>query len=168
MIVFLQSLIRFIVLVLVQVLILNNINFLGFINPYLYILFIITLPINLARSYVLLIAFVLGLSIDIFTGTLGMHASATVAAAFVRAPLIKIFASRDSNHELESPSLKSFGAFNFIYYAALMVLVHHTILFMVDTFSFHRIGYTILLILSNVVFTLALLIGIESVSLKKK
>ncbi len=168
MIVFLQSLIRFIVLVLVQVLILNNINFLGFINPYLYILFIITLPINLARSYLLLIAFVLGLSIDIFTGTLGMHACATVAAAFVRAPLIKFFAPRDSNYELESPSMRNFGTLNFIYYAALMVFVHHTVLFMVDAFSFHRIGYTILLILSNVIFTLALLIGIESVSLKKK
>ncbi len=168
MIVFFQNLVRFVILVLVQVLILNNINFLGFINPYLYILFIITLPINLARSYLLLIAFILGLTIDVFTGTLGMHACATVAAAFVRAPLIKFFTPRDSNYELEFPSMKTFGTLNFVYYVALMVLVHHTVLFMVDTFSFHRIGYTMLLILSNVIFTLALLLGIESVVLKKR
>ncbi len=164
MIVFLQGLIRFFVLVLVQVLILNDINFLNFLNPYLYILFIITLPINIGRFYLLLTAFALGLCIDVFTGTLGMHTCATVAIAFMRAPLIRYFAPRESNHELESISMKSFGVLKFSYYAALMVFVHHSILFMINTFSFYHIGYTLFVIFCNVIFTLILLLGIEAIA----
>ena len=72
----LKNIFRFIILVLVQVLVLNNIQFLGYINPYIYILFILSLPVRTPRWASLLLAFVLGLTIDIFANTPGMHASA--------------------------------------------------------------------------------------------
>ena len=86
----LQNIFRFILLVLFQVLVLNNIQFLGYINPYLYILFILSLPVQMPRWFLLVLAFILGLSIDIFSNTLGMHAFATVFVAFFREGIIKL------------------------------------------------------------------------------
>lgn len=155
-----QNIFKFILLVLVQVLVLNNIKFLGFINPYLYVLFIITLPISVPRGFLLLIAFLLGLSIDIFSNTVGVHAFATVFVAFMRDPLFSLFAPRD-NHEYSAPSMFSFGANQFTKYAILMVFIHHTILFVLEAFSFENLGMLFLRILLNSIFTLVLLLGIE-------
>ena len=78
----LQNIFSFILLVLVQVLVLNNIQFLGYIDPYLYILFILVLPVQMPRWFLLILAFALGITIDIFSNTLGMQAFATVFIAF--------------------------------------------------------------------------------------
>lgn len=67
----LQNIIRFVLLVLAQVLILNNIQFLGYINPYIYILFIFSLPYRTPQWLILSLAFILGLTIDIFSKTWG-------------------------------------------------------------------------------------------------
>jgi rod shape-determining protein MreD len=160
-----KYIVRFILLVLVQVLILNNVKFLGFINPYLYILFIITLPISTPRVFLLLIAFVLGLSIDIFSNTPGVHAFATVFAAFMKAPLIRLFAPRDSYDYVE-PSMQTFGMNQFVKYAVLMVFIHQIALFAVEAFSFQNVGLLILKILLNSIFTLLLLLSIERFKLK--
>ncbi len=158
---------RFIVLVLVQVLILNNINFLGFINPYLYVAFILTLPMSVPKGYLYIIAFLLGASIDIFTQTPGMHAFATLTMSFFRTSLFKLFAPHDDNYEQIIPSMNSFGVNHFIYYASMMVLIHHIALFTIDAFSFHHFAYTLLLILTNTIATLLLLLGIERITFRK-
>ncbi len=87
----LQNILSFVLLVLFQVLALNNIQFLGFINPYIYILFIIALPVKTPRWLSLILAFILGLTLDIFSNTLGMHAFATVLIAFLRNGIINLF-----------------------------------------------------------------------------
>ena len=69
----LQNIVSFIVLVLVQVLVLNNIHFMGYINPYIYILFILLLPVRFSRHFTLILAFVLGLIIDAFSNTYGVR-----------------------------------------------------------------------------------------------
>ena len=77
----LKNIIRFVVLVFIQVAILNNIQISGFINPYMYVLFILLLPFETPNWILLVLSFFLGLSIDIFSNTLGMHASASVFMA---------------------------------------------------------------------------------------
>lgn len=156
---------QFVLLVLLQVLVLNNIKFLGFINPYLYILFIITLPINIPRALLLVIAFVLGLSIDIFANTAGVNAFATVFVAFMKNPLMSLLAPRDT-YENITPSMHSFGVNSFVKYVVLMVVIHHTILFLVEAFSFQHIGLIVLKILLNSFFTILLLLSIERFKLK--
>jgi len=163
----LQNIFRFIVLVLVQVLILNNIKFLGFINPYLYVLFIIILPLNISRSFLLILAFALGLSIDIFSNTMGVHAFATVFVAFMREPLIKLLIPRDDNHEIVVPSMLSFGKSQFIKYAILMVLCHHIVLFFIESFSFSNFISFSTRALSSSAFTLVLLLSIERLKMRR-
>ena len=77
----LQNIFSFIVLIVLQVLVLNNVQFLGFLNPYIYILFILSLPVKFPRWITLILGFVLGLIIDVFSNTIGTHAFATVLIA---------------------------------------------------------------------------------------
>ena len=81
--------IRFIILVLLQVLVLNHINFLGYINPYLYILFIILYPVKNSRSLFIFLSFLLGISVDLFSDSGGVHAAASVTLAFIRPAFLK-------------------------------------------------------------------------------
>lgn len=162
-----QSILHFLLLVLVQVLILNNIKFLGFINPYIYILFIITLPVNVNKTFLLLLAFVLGLSIDIFCNTLGVHAFATVFVAFFRENIIKLLIPRDDNYDLTVPSMHTFGRSQFVKYTIMMVFVHHTILLLIEAFSLYNFWFLLLRILFNSTFTILLILGIERIKVKK-
>ena len=84
-----QNIIRFIILVLIQVLILNNINFLGYINPYIYVLFILLYPIHNNRLLFIFLSFLLGLSVDLFLDSGGVHAAASVLVAYIRPLILK-------------------------------------------------------------------------------
>src|SRR5690554_6639252 len=84
-----------IAIVLVQVMILNNINLGGFINPYLYVLFILILPIDIPNWFLIFIAFLMGILMDVFLNTVGMHASATVFLGFMRPLYLRYLAPRE-------------------------------------------------------------------------
>ena len=86
---------RLILLVLAQVVILNNIQFSGYINPFLYIMFIMMLPVRIPKNVVLLAAFLTGLIVDVFSNTMGMHAAACVLMAYARPAVLKLMGPRD-------------------------------------------------------------------------
>lgn len=132
----------FIVLVLVQVLFLNQVQFSGFVNPYLYILFIMLLPLNSPRYVTLIGAFILGLSIDIFSNTLGMHAFATVFIAYLRPIVIRLITNREEDMD-DYPGLAQNGFVWFLYYSVLMVTLHHMVLFCLEVFSFSNFQETL-------------------------
>ena len=79
----LQNILRFIFLILIQVFLLDNIQFMGYINPMIYVLFILLLPVRFPRWALLISAFAMGLIIDVFSNTAGMHTFALVFAAFL-------------------------------------------------------------------------------------
>ena len=138
----------FILLILFQGLILNNIEMGGYINPYLYVLFILALPFDTPAWLVLVLGFVLGISVDIFTSTLGMHTSATVFMSFTRIYLLKIVEPRDGYNFNSIPSLQDMGPAWFFVYAAVLIFLHHLFLFYVESFKFSQffstLGRTIL------------------------
>jgi hypothetical protein len=112
------------------------------------------------REWVLVVGFLLGLSIDIFGNTFGIHALAATFAAFSRYYLLKIFEPRNDYDEL-APSIATFGLGAFFRYSLFMVLIHHSLLFFIDYFSFASIGIILLRILLSSVFTLGLFMGME-------
>jgi rod shape-determining protein MreD len=162
---FLHNILRFILLVLVQVFVLNNIRLLGFINPYIYVLFILLLPVKFSRGLSVIIAFILGLIIDAFSNTLGMHAFSAVLIAFLRNPVIKIFTSIEEGAN-PVPSFYTFGVAAFIKYITILVLIHHTTFFFLEIFTFVGLGQTLLRITLNTAITTVILLGITS--FKKK
>ena len=161
----LQNIFRFILLVLAQVLVLNNVQFLGFINPYIYILFILSLPVLTPRWLTLILAFGLGLTVDIFSNTMGMHAFATVLIAFLRTGVIKLFISLDEGNN-PTPSFYTFGVSVYVKYVVALVLIHHFILFYLEAFTFAHFWFVFLkIILSSIISTL-LILGIQSLNKK--
>lgn len=156
-----QNIFLFIILVLIQVLALNNIQFLGFINPYIYILFIISLPVKLKRWVTLLLAFILGLTIDTFSNTLGMHTFATVLIAYFRDGIIRLFTSIEEGSN-PVPSFHTFGVGAYIKYVVFMVLIHHTALFMLEAFSFDYFWLTGAKIILSSLVSVLLILGIRS------
>ena len=142
-----KNVIRFISLVLVQVLLLNHINFLDYINPYLYILFILLYPIDGNKSLLIFLSFLLGLSIDMFGDSGGVHAAACVAIAYIR-PLILKF-SFGVSYEYNMIKLHKTAFLERLIYISFMVIIHHLILFSLEIFSFSHI----ILILKSTLFS---------------
>lgn len=161
MILFLQNIARFILVLLVQVFVLNNIRFSGFINPYIYILFILLLPTRFPRWLSLILGFITGLIIDSFTNTPGIHAFATVLLAYLRNPVIKAFTSIEEGVN-PVPGFYGFGVGPFVKYVVTLVLLHHTAFFFLEVFSFMNAGQTVLRILMNSFVTITLIIGLQS------
>ena len=155
---FTQNIIRFFVLVLIQVLLLNNIHLSGFINPYIYILFILLLPFETPGWLLIIIGFVTGFTIDIFSGTLGMHASATTLAAFVRPFVLNIISPREGYESRTLPTLRYYDMLWIIRYSVIIILIHHSSLFFIEVFRFSGFFYTLLRIILSSIFTFGLVI----------
>lgn len=157
----------FIFLVLLQVMILNNINFAGNINPYLYIIFVLALPFNVSKSGVLILSFLMGLTIDLFVYTPGINAAATVFLGFSRNLLLPLFQPRDGYEPGTHPSVAHYGWSWYMRYAVILVILHHVALFFLDAFSLKNFGSTLLNSLYTAVFTLILIILTQSSSSKR-
>lgn len=146
----------FVVLVLLQVLLFGNIDYFGFVSPYVYILFILALPIGFNRYWSMLLAFLLGFLIDMFSNTPGVHIAASVAVAFVRDYWIDVVLPHTDMDRVE-PSLKKLGLSNFLKYAVVLVLFHHLILFFAEAWSFTDAWFTILKAIVNTIVTMLLI-----------
>lgn len=153
--------IQFILLVLFQALILNNIQFSGFINPYLYILFILWLPIETPKFLLLALSFLMGLSIDTFSDTLGMHTSASLFLAFCRPYILQFISPREGYEPNQNPTIKELGRSWFLLYAILMTIPHHLFLFFVEVFRFSEFWSTIGRSLASSVFTILLILIVQ-------
>ncbi len=138
---------RFIALLLVQVVVCNNINFLGYINPYIYIVFIFLFPIRDSRIVLLLVSFLLGMLVDMFSDSGGVHAAAAVTLAYARPLLLKI--SFGMLYEHQSVKFSNTDIGSLITYVGLGTLLHHFILFSLEVFNISNI----LLILKKTLFS---------------
>ena len=133
-----KNIVRFLLLVLLQVFVFNKMNLFGYLNPFVYVLFIILLPFQTNKLLLLLLAFGTGLTIDIFGDTPGLHTSATVFMAFLRPSLIRGFFGRIEFTQNEEPSIKKLGFGGFSRYMIVLVVAHHFVLFFMETLSFSR------------------------------
>lgn len=151
------NIVRFVLFVLVQVLVLNHLNLGGYINPYLYVLFILLLPVDISKSQLLLLAFLIGITIDFFGNTLGLHAAATVLIAFARPAVINLFFSNIEFNAKEEPGLQRLKLAGFFRYVFVLVFIHNFTLFMLEIFSFSDFLYTLYRIMLNTLFTILLI-----------
>jgi hypothetical protein len=107
-------------------------------------LFILLLPVDTNKYIVLVYAFFLGLSVDVFNSTQGIHASAIVLLAFIRPYVLRFFAPRDDYDDNKCPSVKNYGLIWFLKYAGSLILIHHFYLFFIEFFSFAHFFQTLL------------------------
>ncbi|NND95275.1 MAG: rod shape-determining protein MreD [Flavobacteriales bacterium] len=156
--------VRFIALWLVQGLLLSNVVLMGGnAQVYLYTLFIIMLPLRMSTGFAMLLAFLLGLGIDMFYDSPGLHTSAAVVAAFVRPYFIQLLTPRDDYDINDRATISKMGLFWFVRLCLGVMLVHSFWLFLLETFSFSGIGSAMLKALSTAFITL--IVGVVTVFL---
>jgi hypothetical protein len=145
-------------LILLQVLTFNNIELGGYLNPYIYVLFIILLPFETPAWLTMFLGFLLGMAIDIFSETLGIHIAATVFIAYIRPFVLSYFAPRDGYETGSFPRIYYYGLPWFLKYAIILVIAHHMVLFFLELFTFHDFFATLLRILLSTLFTTFLIV----------
>lgn len=140
-----KNIFRFIFFILVQVFVLNKVPPLHqFIIPYLYFLFILWLPFNTNRFFLLIISFLLGLTLDYFSGTQGLHAAPCVLIAYLRPFLLNLLIPQETTEQsYVEPSIKSMGWAPYSLYVVLLTFVHHFYLVLIEWLQFGNFIYFI-------------------------
>lgn len=145
----------FVSLLFLQVFIFNNILFLGYLNPYLYIVFVFLFPLKENRFPFLTFSFLLGLGVDFFSDTGGIHAFSTLFIAYIRLFFIKLYFKKNkTDYAFFKLKSEPFGkTFN---YLVTLTFIHHLIYFSFANFSLENYSNVILDTLYSSVFTLLL------------
>jgi rod shape-determining protein MreD len=156
----------FLGLIALQVFVLDHVHFLGFFLPVLYIYALLRWPADMSTSLVLIFGFFMGLSMDVFSNTPGLHASATTLIAFLRYPTLRLFVSKEDlgNKDVSQDSL---GIAAFWKYAVLLVVIHHTTLFLLESFSFVQGWLLLVKIPACCILTLLFIFAFERMNQKK-
>jgi rod shape-determining protein MreD len=146
--------------VLLQVLVINSIELSAYINPYIYISFILLLPVTTKPWISLVIAFLCGVVVDTFSSTPGLHIAATVLLAFVRVHYLRLSTTKEDVEGRIRPSMSKKGVVWFVFYCFAMTFVHHTFLFFLEIYGFSEFFSTLLRItLSALVTSMLIIIG---------
>jgi rod shape-determining protein MreD len=162
------NLIRFVLLVFLQVFLLKNISLYNLSTPYLYILFILLLPFEIPNLLLFVLAFILGLSIDAFYDTPGLHAASCILLAFVRVLFISITVQKDGFDNEPEPTLSIMGFRWFFTYVLVLTLFHHFFLFNLEVFRFSELEYTLTRFIFSSVFTVFLMLVSGLLFFRKK
>ena len=160
---FVRNLIRFILLLMMQVYVLNTIPHLHqFITPYIYFLFVLWLPFNISRIGLLITGFITGMTLDFFAMTPGLHAAACVLVAYARPFIINILTPKEtSEFNYREPSPKSLGWTPYFVYIFVLTLLHHGYLTLLEWLSFGTFLSFLIKIIATTAISMLLILTIE-------
>ncbi|MDD6778916.1 MAG: rod shape-determining protein MreD [Bacteroidales bacterium] len=163
----LQFIVLFVALTLLQV-VCNHICIFGVAIPVVYIYFLIRLPINLSVNWAMTLAFILGLTIDVFSNTQGMNALACVVATALRRPVFSLYFAREDDLPNPIPSIHTLGIGIYIKYLLSMVLIYCFFIFAIQAFTLHNVQLTIMRIVASTTLSTLLIFGIDSLDTKRE
>ena len=149
---------RYVLVMLLQVLLFDQLQLWGACHPYIYVLCLLMMPITLTHSVDMLIGAVAGVIMDIFSNTLGVHMAACTLIMFIRPYLIGVIVN-DKDRLNEQISLRAIGMEAFVKYAIILVLIHHITVFSLAAWSWDHIGFVLLETLVSSLITIAVIIG---------
>lgn len=156
-----QHIIQFILFVLLQTLLMDNLVLFSMGFCFIYIAFVLFLPIDINRVWLLLLAFIAGFTVDMFYDTMGIHAAASVLLAFLRPHILNLLTPRDGYDANDSVNIHVMGKSWFSTYALILILAHHTAVFFLETISFNDIWYTLAKILLSTLFTFVVMVILQ-------
>jgi len=151
--VILNTTIRFILLVLFQVLVFNHINLFGYINPMIYISWVFLFPIRKSKSLLLILSFLLGIFIDFFSDSGGMNTVAIVFIAYFRLPILEMVLGK-SDFDYILFNIRNLATDKLLLFISILTLLHHFIVFSLDYFSFSDIEAIIYNTILTSIFTI--------------
>jgi len=144
--------------ILLQVMFLNNIQFVNYINPLVYLMLIITLPQDTEKWFLIIYAFLLGMLLDLFEGNIGINSSALVFISFLKPYLNKILIPKNYIDEKDKLGLINLGIQTFSTYALTIIFIHNSFLFLLEDFSSSVLLLLLKVILSTIVTFIIILI----------
>lgn len=149
---------RYVVIMLLQVLLFNQLQLWGICHPYIYVLCLLMMPITLPHSMDMLLGAAVGLVMDVFCNSLGIHTSVCVLIMFVRPYLIGLIVN-DKDRLNEQISLRAVGMEALVKYVVVLVLVHHFLVFLLAAWSWAHIGFILKETLVSSAITISLIMG---------
>lgn len=158
-----RNTIRFILFVFLQVYVLNVMPHLHqLITPYIYFLFILWLPFYIKRGWVLILAFLLGISVDYYTMTPGLHAAAAILVAFLRPFIINLFAPKDATEfSYKEPSPKAMGWNAYLLYALILAFCHNFYLLFLEWLSFGSFIHFLMKVVTTTAISMLMIVVAE-------
>jgi len=156
---------RYIVVMLLQVLLFDQLQLLGVCHPYIYILCLLMMPITLPHSVDMIIGAIIGLVMDVFCNSLGIHTAACVLLMFIRPYLIGVIVN-DKDRLNEQITLRAIGMEAMIKYVIILVLIHHLTVFALGAWSWNYIGFVLLETLVSSLITISVIIGYNALRYK--
>lgn len=153
--------ILFFVYVLVQVMVLKNIVLFDSAFCFLYVAFILLLPFEVSATVTIIIGFLTGFAIDIFYNSMGLHAFATVLISYFRNYWLSVITPQGGYDTGNSPTIAANGIQWFLVYAIPLVFIHHFVLFFLEAWGFDMFWYTMLKIISSMLFTMTVIVFLQ-------
>lgn len=147
---------RFILLLAAQVVIFSNMTLLGYINPFPYILFIILYPVDANKPSLLVAGFMLGLIMDMFSNSGGVHAASCLILAYVRPSIFKF--SFGLSYEYQTIKINDVLTPERFSFILISVVIHHFTLFVLEVFRISNLWDILLRTLLSTIFTIILCI----------
>lgn len=157
----------FVILVLAQGIIFNNICLFDVAVPFVFIYFIIHLPVTLSTNWLLTVSFLAGLSVDIFANTAGMNALACTIIAMSRRTILHLYFPREDELTIPEPSMRSLGLDVYMKYLFTVVLLYCIIIYLIEAFSIFDITRLLMRIGASTLLTFVLLLAIDSAVSRK-
>jgi hypothetical protein len=143
---------RFIVVVFLQVMLFSQLNIHPYINIYVYPMFILLLPFETPRWLQMLLGLLIGVAVDVYLGTLGMHASAGLMIGYFRQPILSLITPRGTEYEV-TPNIFLQGISWFSLYTVIVVGIDLLWYFIIENWTFLNIGWLILKFIVSTFFS---------------
>jgi hypothetical protein len=154
--------------VLLQVLILKSLVLFNTAFCFVYVFFILLLPIEFNNLLLMFIGFTLGFSIDIFYDSLGMHALSLVILSYLRNYWLSVITPQGGYDVGIAPSLSANGLQWFLVYTLPLLFAHHVVLFFVEAAGFHLFWHTLLKVGTSLLFTLTVGLILQYLSFDRR
>lgn len=152
---------RYVLVMILQVLLFDQLQLLGVCHPYIYVLCLLMMPITLSHSADMIIGAVVGLIMDIFCNSMGIHTAACIFIMFIRPYLIGAIVN-DKDRLNEQISLRSLGMEALLRYVVILVVIHHLIVFLLAAWNWAHIGFVLVETLVSSLVTISIIIGYNS------
>ena len=163
-----QYSVPFFVLVLAQVLICNHLALFNVAIPIVFIYFIIRLPVDMKLSLLFTLAFLIGLSVDIFSDTAGVNSMACTLIAALKRPAFYAYVPRDDKTKSMIPSATNMGLGVFSKYLFTMVTIYCLLAFVIEYFNFADVKDIVVMTAASSALSFLVILGIDSLVFSKE
>lgn len=165
-----KNAVRFILFLLIQVIILNEVPPIHqFITPYVYFLFLLWLPFGTNRISLTILGFIIGYALDLFTNTPGLHAAACTLMGYIRPTILNLLLAQEASEEItREPSIGTMGWGPYLIYVFILTFIHHFYLVLLEWLQFGNFGYFIGKVTATSLMSMLLIILVELIMNRRK